>query len=240
VSAASSNKSKGLLYGPFAGLYDVLWKRVMKLGWKHSMERIEIPEGARVIEIGVGTGLSLPLYPPECSIVGVDLSGPMLKRARARVKREGLTNVELIQADAQKLDVLFEPRSFDVVVTAFTLSVVPDPAALLRGMCHVAKDDALIVVINHMRSEKRWKQRVEEFFNPICRRVGWDSVADLRPVVDAAGIDVQSSSRFGVFNLWTCLMARKADHLCQPQGATAAAESGSAAAGLDTATPDSF
>lgn len=236
MSAAAANKSKGLLYGPFAGLYDLLWKRVMKLGWKHSMERIEIPEGARVIEIGVGTGLSLPLYPPHCHVVGVDLSGPMLKRARARVEREGLTNVELIRADAQKLDVLFEPRTFDVVVTAFTLSVVPDPAALLRGMCHVAKDDALIAIINHMRSEKRWKQRIEEFFNPICKRVGWDSVADLRPVVDAAGIDVHSSSRFGVFNLWTCLMARKADHL--REDATATAGAGSAEPALDTTASD--
>jgi len=224
VRPSPSTKPKGLLYGRLAKFYDLAWSRIMKQGWNHSMRQIEIGEGANVLEIGVGTGLSLPLYPRHCRVTALDLSAHMLRHARVRVQREGLTNVNLIQADAQKLDDVFEARSFDVVVTAYTLSTVPDPAAVLRGMCHVATDDAQIIVINHLHSNVRWQQRVERLIHPLCRRLGWDSVANLRPAIDAAGLEVNSSNRFGMFDLWTCLQTRKAERLRQPAAAAADAQ----------------
>lgn len=193
----------------------------MQQGWDHSMARLEIPEGAEVLEIGVGTGLSLPLYPSHCRVTALDLSAAMLRRANKRVEREGLTNVNLIQADAQKLEQVFKPRSFDLVVAAYTLSVVPDPDAVLRGMCHVARDDAQVIVINHLHSDIRWQQRIERLIHPLCRRLGWDSVADLRPTIDAAGLEVGESSRFGMFELFSCLQTRKAKHLHAPANGVA-------------------
>jgi phosphatidylethanolamine/phosphatidyl-N-methylethanolamine N-methyltransferase len=229
VGSDSSSKPKGLLYGKLSGFYDLAWSRIMQQGWDHSMARIDIPEGARVLEIGVGTGLSLPLYPSHCHVTALDLSAQMLRRAKARVARKGLQNVSLIQADAQKLEQVFRERSFDLVVAAYTLSVVPEPDAVLRGMCHVARDDARVVVINHLHSNIRWQQRIERLIHPLCRRLGWDSVADLRPTIDAAGLEVGESSRFGMFQIFSCLQARKAAHLHQPAARNGAARNGDVA-----------
>lgn len=231
---ATSTKPKGLLYNRLSRFYDLAWRKIQRAGWAHLMDRIEFREGARILEVGVGTGLSLPLYPKHCDVTALDLSGPMLRRARARIDREGLTNVSLIQADAQKLEQVMRPRSFDFVMTAFTLSVVPDPDAVLRGMCHVAKDDAQVVVINHLHSDIRWQQRIERWIEPLCRRLGWDSVADLQPSIMEAGLDIDESSRFGMFQLFTCLQTHKGRHLC-----ASAPQNGHSHAGASAAPPES-
>ena len=114
-------------YRRYASVYDALFGPVLQPGRKAVLEALECRPGDRVLEVGVGTGLSLPMYPSFVRVTGVDLSREMLEKARVRVARRALTNVEgLHEMDAQAMD--FPDASFDKIVAMYVVSVVQEPA----------------------------------------------------------------------------------------------------------------
>jgi phosphatidylethanolamine/phosphatidyl-N-methylethanolamine N-methyltransferase len=158
-------------YARWAPVYDLVFGAVFERGRKASVaaaERI----GGRILEVGVGTGISLPEYRWTTRVVGVDLSMPMLRRAKARVREHGLSNVDgLAVMDAQNLG--FEEASFDVVVAQYVITAVPDPEATLDEFARVLKPGGEIVLVNHIGAESGLRKLGEQAFAPVARRLGW-------------------------------------------------------------------
>jgi phosphatidylethanolamine/phosphatidyl-N-methylethanolamine N-methyltransferase len=158
-------------YARWAPIYDLVFGAVFERGRKASIaaaERI----GGRILEVGVGTGLSLQDYARSNRLVGVDLSVPMLRKAKGRVATHGLTNVEgLAVMDAQQLG--FSDGVFDVVVAQYVITAVPDPEATLDEFARVLKPSGEIVLVNHLGAETGPRALLEGAFAPLARRLGW-------------------------------------------------------------------
>jgi phosphatidylethanolamine/phosphatidyl-N-methylethanolamine N-methyltransferase len=158
-------------YARWAPIYDFTFGAVFERGRKASVaaaERI----GGRVLEVGVGTGISLPEYRWTTRIVGIDLSAPMLRKAKERVDEHRLTNVEgLAVMDAQHLG--FPDATFDVVVAQYVITTVPDPEATLDEFARVLKPGGEIVLVNHLGAETGLRSDFEHWLAPFARRLGW-------------------------------------------------------------------
>ncbi len=158
-------------YARWAPIYDVVFGSVFERGRKASIaaaERI----GGRILEVGVGTGLSLPEYTWTNRVTGVDLSAPMLRKAKARAREHRLTNVDgLAVMDARHLG--FQDAVFDVVVAQYVITAVPDPEATLDEFARVLRPGGEIVLVNHLGAEIGPRAAFERAFAPLARRLGW-------------------------------------------------------------------
>jgi phosphatidylethanolamine/phosphatidyl-N-methylethanolamine N-methyltransferase len=158
-------------YARWAPIYDLVFGAVFDRGRRAAIaaaERI----GGRILEVGVGTGISLPDYAPTNRLVGVDLSAPMLRKAQARVAEQGLSNVEALAVmDAERL--ALPDRSFDVVVAQYVITAVPHPEATLDEFVRVVRPGGEIVLVNHIGAESGPRAVFERYFAPLARRLGW-------------------------------------------------------------------
>jgi len=172
-------------YRRYARIYDVVFGAVLQPGRKAVLDALKLKPGDRVLEVGVGTGISLPLYPREVRITGIDVSREMLERARARVARARLANVEaLLEMDAEAM--AFPDASFDKVVAMYVVSVVPQPARLLEELHRVCRPDGEIFIVNHFGSENRVMGALERALGSVSSQIGFDPQVDLRKLVPAA------------------------------------------------------
>jgi phosphatidylethanolamine/phosphatidyl-N-methylethanolamine N-methyltransferase len=158
-------------YARWAPIYDIVFGAVFDRGRKASIAAAE-RLGGRILEVGVGTGLSLPDYSRSNRLIGVDLSGPMLRKAKARVAERRLTNVDgLAVMDAQHLG--FGDAVFDVVVAQYVITAVPDPELTLDEFARVVKPGGEIILVNHLGAERGLRAIFEGRFAPLARRLGW-------------------------------------------------------------------
>jgi phosphatidylethanolamine/phosphatidyl-N-methylethanolamine N-methyltransferase len=158
-------------YARWAPVYDVVFGPIFERGRKAAIAAAE-HVGGRILEVGVGTGLSLPEYRWTSRITGIDLSAPMLAKAKARVREHRLTNVDgLAVMDAQHLG--FDDGAFDVVIAQYVITVVPDPEATLDEFARVLKPGGEIILINHLGAEGGPRAAVERALAPLARRLGW-------------------------------------------------------------------
>jgi phosphatidylethanolamine/phosphatidyl-N-methylethanolamine N-methyltransferase len=158
-------------YARWAPVYDLVFGAVFERGRRAAIaaaERI----GGRILEVGVGTGLSLPEYGWTNRITGIDLSVPMLRKAKARIAEHRLTNVDgLAVMDAQRLG--FQDAVFDVVVAQYVITTVPEPEAVLDEFARVLKPGGEIILVNHLGAEAGLRAAFERSFAPLARRLGW-------------------------------------------------------------------
>jgi phosphatidylethanolamine/phosphatidyl-N-methylethanolamine N-methyltransferase len=158
-------------YARWAPVYDLVFGAVFERGRRAAItaaERI----GGRILEVGVGTGISLPDYARTNRLVGVDLSEPMLRKAQERVAELGLNNVEgLAVMDAERL--AFPDDSFDVVVAQYVITTVPDPEATLDEFARVLKPGGEIVLVSRVGAEAGLRRTFEHWFAPMARPLGW-------------------------------------------------------------------
>ncbi len=158
-------------YARWAPIYDLVFGAMFAAGRKASIDAAE-RIGGRILEVGVGTGLSLPVYSWSNRLIGVDLSVPMLRKAKARVAEHRLTNVDgLAVMDAQRLG--FQDATFDVIVAQYVITAVPDPEATLDEFARVTKPGGEIILVNHLGAERGLRAAFEQGFAPLARRLGW-------------------------------------------------------------------
>ena len=158
-------------YARWAPVYDLVFGKVFERGRKASIEAAE-RVGGRILEVGVGTGISLPDYARTNTIVGIDISAPMLRKAQERVAEHRLSNVEALAVmDAKHL--AFPDAAFDVIVAQYVITAVPDPEATLDEFARVLKPGGEIVLVNHIGAESGIRKLGEQAFAPVARRLGW-------------------------------------------------------------------
>lgn len=208
-------------YKRYSPVYDLLFGAVYQPGREQALAYINSRPGRRILEVGVGTGLSLPGYRADCRVVGIDLSEDMLRVARERVEKERLTNVEaLLQMDAENLE--FPDHSFDVVVAMYVASVVPDLPRVLSEMKRVCAEGGDIIICNHFASSNPLVRRFEKAVARFSNVIGWKTDLSVQTLQDLVGLPVIESMRLNAFGYWRLLRFRNV-----PQ--TQAAEHGAAA-----------
>jgi phosphatidylethanolamine/phosphatidyl-N-methylethanolamine N-methyltransferase len=161
------------VYGRWAPVYDLVFGAVFEQGRRAAIAASE-RVGGRILEVGVGTGISLPYYSRNSRVFGIDLSEQMLQKARQRVVRRHLRNVErLAVMDAERLD--FPDDSFDVVVAQYVVNTVPHPEAALDEFARVLKPGGEIVLLNRVGADGGARRVFEHLFQPVANKLGWRS-----------------------------------------------------------------
>jgi phosphatidylethanolamine/phosphatidyl-N-methylethanolamine N-methyltransferase len=169
--AEITNENVKDAYARWAPVYDAVFTLAMKPGRLAAAGAINAL-GGRVLDVGVGTGLELPMFTPNVRIVGVDLSEPMLDIARKRVTQKGLANVEDLRVmDAMNLE--YPDASFDAVVAPYVVTVVPDPRRTLEEMARVTRPGGEIVIVNHIGADRGPIAAIEAFMEKRAEKLGW-------------------------------------------------------------------
>lgn len=195
-------------YRRYAPVYDLIFGPPMMVGRMRSVEIINGLPGKRVLEVGVGTGLSLRRYRKDIQVTGIDLSTEMLAVAKRRVERLGLPNVEaLLEMDAQNLD--FPDESFDVVVAMYVMSVVPDPQKVAAEMRRVCKPSGMVLVCNHFTAENPVRRGFERMLSPLSRWLGWRPDFPRGQLLSGTDLEVVRTHPVPPFNLFNVLECRR-------------------------------
>jgi phosphatidylethanolamine/phosphatidyl-N-methylethanolamine N-methyltransferase len=191
-------------YRRYAAVYDAVFGPVLQPGRKAVVQALGLRPGDRVLEVGVGTGLSLPLYPRDVRVTGIDVSREMLEKARRRVARRRLGHVDaLLEMDAERMT--FPDASFDKVVAMYVVSVVERPAKLLEELHRVCRPHGEIYLVNHVRSDNRFIAAVEKGLARFSDKLGFHPDFELRDMVGDEG-ELTELSRINFF--WKVMRLR--------------------------------
>lgn len=184
------NHHIGVLYSRFSGYYDTLFQWITFPRQRALLRTVKFKPGDRILEIGVGTGLALHLYPPHCRVTAIDISPRMLEHARRRVVARRLKHVELLEMDALDIDEAFAPGTFDYIVAAFVMSVVSDAEKVMKSMKKIGKPGCTILICNHSRSRHPVVEKCERAMEPLCRKLGWRYGLDLEDLAASSGLRI--------------------------------------------------
>lgn len=194
-------------YRRWAPVYDQTFGMVATEGRQQAVREINKSNG-RVLEVGVGTGLSLRGYNKNLEIVGIDLSPEMLDRARQRVREDDMTNVTGIhEMDAAELD--FADESFDTVVAMYVMTVVPDPERVMRELARVTKPGGSVILVNHFSQEQGVRGWLERRMAPFAEVIGWRPVFDVSRVMVCDNLELVSEKKLKPMGIFTLMRFHK-------------------------------
>lgn len=200
------------VYSNYAGVYDRIF-RVFNESREAVVSNLNIRPGDRVLEVGVGTGLCLPMYPSHCSVTAIDLSEAMLEKAADRVKEEGLKNVHLERMDAGEMT--FPDDSFDIVIAAYVVTAVPDYRKLMSEMIRVSRPGGRLVLLNHFTQDSRIIAAVEKAISPICVKFGFRTDLSVDEVIDGWPLIKDRDEKVKPLGMWhvvECVNNKKNGH----------------------------
>jgi phosphatidylethanolamine/phosphatidyl-N-methylethanolamine N-methyltransferase len=188
------------VYTSYAGVYDRVFGRVFQASREAVVRNLTIAPGTRVLEVGVGTGLCLPMYPADCEITAIDLSQAMLDKAAERVKAEGLTHVKLQRMDAGEMT--FADDSFDLVIAAYVVTAVPDYRKLMSEMIRVSRPGGRLVLLNHFTQDSPFIAAVEKAISPICVKIGFRTDLSVDAVIDGWPLIKERDEKVKPLGMW--------------------------------------
>ena len=194
-------------YKRWAPVYDATFGKLVRAGVKQATARANNFAG-KLLDVGVGTGLALPYYGPQLSVIGIDLSAEMLARARARVEKAGNTNIEaLLEMDAGELE--FPDQQFDLTVAMYVLTVVPDPLKVMRELARVTKVEGTVLIVNHFSVDSGLRGTVEKSFAKHATKLGWRPEFPVDTVLVSDKLRLTSIRTIKPMGLFTMLEFRR-------------------------------
>ena len=206
VTAVENDFVEGV-YDKLARFYDLIFGPTLHPGRLRAIQRMDIQPGERVLEVGVGTGINLSLYPKDCSVVGIDFSSSMLEKARERAARKDIGHVRLLQMDAA--DLRFADDAFDIVYAPYLISVVPDPVKVAQEMRRVCRPGGRIIFLNHFLSPNPILSRIERWASPLTIHIGFKSDLDLPAFLAQADLKPVSIEKVNFPKLWSLVTSIK-------------------------------
>lgn len=202
LDSTQAHESK--LYYELSHLYDASFTRVFGPRVRRVIAKLGIEPNAKVLEVGVGTGLSAGAYPNHCQVTGIDLAPEMLEIAQEKLDERGLSHVRLLQMDA--LNMKFEDNSFDYTMAFHVVTVVPDHERLMREMIRVTRPGGRIVIVNHFRSRNRILSTLDRMTEPVTRLLGWHTLS-LDEVLAGQPLRIEQRYKESPRSLFTILVA---------------------------------
>ncbi|MCO8122673.1 class I SAM-dependent methyltransferase [Stieleria sp. TO1_6] len=193
------------LYHNLVPAYQALWPAVAGKNIRAAVGSLELEQDAKVLEVGVGTGLSLPSYPRHIRLTGIDLSESMLAEAETLIDENHWDHISVQPMNAEQLD--FDDNQFDVVTAFHTVSVVSNPAKMMGEIVRVCRPGGQILIINHFRSENPLIARVVDSAGNVTRRLGWRTDLELQEVLKELPIRVDERYKPNPFSFFTIMKA---------------------------------
>jgi phosphatidylethanolamine/phosphatidyl-N-methylethanolamine N-methyltransferase len=206
VAAVENDFVEGV-YDKLAKVYDLIFGPTLHPGRLQAIERMNIQPDERVLEVGVGTGINLSLYPREATVTGIDFSSSMLEKARERAARKDAAPVRLLQMDAA--DLRFADNAFDIVYAPYLISVVPDPVKVAQEMRRVCRPGGRIIFLNHFLSPNVILSRCERLISPFTIHIGFKSDLDLPAFLAQADLKPVSIEKVNVPKIWSLVTCVK-------------------------------
>jgi len=204
---ADASRRVERVYGALARVYDGFFDWALGPGRTYAVSQLMPQSGERILEIGVGTGLTLPHYPVGCNVVGIDISEPMLDRARRRLVGLQHANVRLENMDARAIT--YGDGEFDKVLAPYVISVVPDPARVMAEIARVCRPGGTVIVLNHFQSAFPPLAAIEHLLTPLSTWVGFRLDLPIVTVKGTPGLRLVRTKRVNLFGLWHLLEFRR-------------------------------
>lgn len=188
------------IYSKYAPFYDYLFGEIFAHGRYRAIQLMDPQPGDEILEVGIGTGVSLPLYPRYSRIVGIDICNEMLEKARKRKLSRWLSHVSLYRMDVERL--AFADGRFDKVIAAHVITVVPNPVEAIMEMKRVCKKGGEIFILNYFGSRNRILSRFEKAISPVRKRLGLGKPLNLEKILEDAKLNILEIHRCNFLKLF--------------------------------------
>lgn len=188
------------VYTSYAGVYDQIFGKVFHEGRESAIRNLNVQPNEHILEVGVGTGLALPMYPRHCRIVGIDLSEGMLAKAKERAETHRLAHVRLHRMDAGAME--FGDDSFDTVVAAYVVTAVPDYRKVVNEMIRVCRPGGRIIMLNHFSNGNKIIAAMEKVISPLTKHLGWRTDLSLNTVLEGTTLHVARKQNVNPLRFW--------------------------------------
>lgn len=188
------------VYTSYAGFYDHVFGKVFQEGRESAIRNLNVQPNEQILEVGVGTGLALPMYPRHCRIVGIDLSEGMLAKAKEKAEAHRLDHIQLHRMDAGAME--FADDSFDTVVAAYVVTAVPDYRKVVNEMIRVCRPGGRIIMLNHFSNGNKVIAAVEKVLSPLTKHLGWRTDLSLNTVLEGTSLHIARKQSVNPLRLW--------------------------------------
>jgi phosphatidylethanolamine/phosphatidyl-N-methylethanolamine N-methyltransferase len=207
AKAISETREVERVYAGLARVYDTVFDWTLRPGRLAAVRAVDLRQGHRVLEVGVGTGLSLGTYPVGADITGIDISEPMLEHARIRAGEARGRSISIRRMDAQSMN--FRDGVFDYVIAPYVISVVPDPHRVMAEIARVCRPGGTVIVVNHFVHEDRLLRYFERWATPLTRTIGFRLDTRARVVTRTPDLDVCGIDAVNLFGWWKLVLLKK-------------------------------
>lgn len=180
-------------YSFYSWIYDAFFGKIFEHGRYVAFQMMAAKANETILEVGVGTGLSLPLYARNVKVVGIDISQEMLEKAERKKEYYHLSNVDLYNMDASSMT--FASNTFDKVIASHVITVVTDPLRTLNEIKRVCKKDGEIFILNYTGCNNKIISGFEKFISPFRDKVGLGKHVDLNELLTCVNLSVLSERR---------------------------------------------